>query len=178
MGSNMKKIPGINTQGGTDLPVLKPLKINHSQMPGSPTSTSFTRWLSELSVWQMFGLAAVIMGLSSLANAATPYTTFDALDALWRWMPFLLSKGFFFNILISLLVMIIGTILGILLGLCQILLGFVYSFGASGGGGRRRAAGGGGWRRAAGGGGRGAGGGRAGGAHPEHGNEGPTRHRA
>lgn len=116
----MKKIPGIHTHN-TDLPVLKPLKFNQSQLPGNPFATGFTRWMSELSVWQLFVLAVSIMGFSTLAHASTnDYGTMDALDALWRWTPFLLTKGFFFNILISLLVMIIGTILGVLLGLGQI----------------------------------------------------------
>ena len=116
----MKKIPGLNTKTTTDLPVLKPLNLDQAQLPGSVYSTGFTRWLSNLSIWQLFALAAVIMGFSTLAHASTKYGTMDALDALWRWTPFLLSQGFFFNILISILVMIIGTILGILLGLGQI----------------------------------------------------------
>jgi polar amino acid transport system permease protein len=44
----------------------------------------------------------------------------DAFGALWRWIPFLLTKGFLFNIVISLFSMLIGTILGVVLGLAQI----------------------------------------------------------
>ena len=123
----MKLIPGINQTTTTDLPVLKPMKADLT--PNSVTSTGFTRWLANLSIMHLSIITVVIFSFSTLANAANTYSTFDALDALWRWMPFLLSKGFFFNILISLLVMIIGTILGILLGLGQIsLFGWLRKF--------------------------------------------------
>jgi len=123
----MKQIPGINQTTTTDLPVLRPMRTD--VVPNSVTSTGFTRWLAELSVWHLSIITVVIFSFSTLANAANTYSTFDALDALWRWMPFLLTKGFFFNILISVLVMIIGTILGVLLGLGQIsLFGWLRKF--------------------------------------------------
>jgi len=39
---------------------------------------------------------------------------------LWRWLPFLVWSGFFFNVLISILSMAIGTLAGAALGLAQI----------------------------------------------------------
>ena len=42
------------------------------------------------------------------------------MDALWRWLPFLVTQGFLMNVLISFLTMAIGTLLGVLLGLGQI----------------------------------------------------------
>ncbi len=44
----------------------------------------------------------------------------NAFEALWRWLPFLMSKGFVLNVVISFFTMLIGTVAGILLGLGQI----------------------------------------------------------
>ncbi len=114
----MKSIPGINSKAATDLPVLKP--VNKKTDYWNPNSTAFTRWLSELSIVNCFLFIFLAFAVSSLAFAQSNYTTKDAVDALFRWMPFLLKSGFFFNILISLLVMLIGTLTGIVLGLGQI----------------------------------------------------------
>ena len=42
------------------------------------------------------------------------------MQALFKWLPFLVFSGFLFNLLISVLTMLIGTIAGVLLGLAQI----------------------------------------------------------
>ena len=56
----------------------------------------------------------------TLAYAQSRFTTGDAFDALWRWMPFLVMSGFLFNVVISMLAMAIGTVAGAALGLAQI----------------------------------------------------------
>jgi polar amino acid transport system permease protein len=42
------------------------------------------------------------------------------MDALWRWLPFIVGQGFMLNLIVSILTMLIGTIAGVLLGLGQI----------------------------------------------------------
>ena len=114
----MKSIPGIDRPAKTGFAVLKP--VNQTVDHWRADSTSFTRWLSGVSIGRMIVLLVAVVVGSSTAFAQSNYSTVDAFDALVRWMPFLLKSGFFFNILISLLVMLVGTILGVLLGLGQI----------------------------------------------------------
>ena len=52
--------------------------------------------------------------------AQSNYSFSQAIDALWRWLPFIVSKGFMLNLIVSFLTMLIGTIAGVLLGLGQI----------------------------------------------------------
>ena len=42
------------------------------------------------------------------------------MQALFKWIPFLVGSGFLFNVIISLLTMLVGTVAGVLLGLGQI----------------------------------------------------------
>ena len=114
----MKLIPGINHKSKTDLAVLKPIRVESHHF--DPGSTSFTRWLSEVPLIKSLMFMMLLIMLSSVAVAQSNYSTAKAFDALIRWMPFLLKSGFFFNILISLLVMLVGTITGVALGLGQI----------------------------------------------------------
>ena len=114
----MKAIPGINTSTTTDLPVLKSVSKNADHW--SPDSTAFTYWLSGISIRSFLVFVLLALIFSSVALAQSNYTTARAFDALVRWMPFLLKSGFFFNILISLLVMLVGTLAGVVLGLGQI----------------------------------------------------------
>lgn len=114
----MRRIAGVNARARTDLAVLKPFDVQAH----SPDGYTFTRWLAALPWWT----PAVILGVAALYPAATlaqnAYGTAEAFDALWRWMPFLITSGFFFNILISVLAMAIGTVAGAALGLAQISL--------------------------------------------------------
>ena len=114
----MKSIPGVNRPAQTRFAVLKPPppQLDHWRAD----STSFTRWMSDISLTKFFLFLFFAFVVSSLALAQSNYSTVDAFDALFRWMPFLLKSGFFFNILISLLVMLVGTLTGVLLGLGQI----------------------------------------------------------
>ena len=53
-------------------------------------------------------------------TAEAAYTYGQAVNALWRWLPFLVKSGFLFNVIISFLAMAIGTAAGAALGLAQI----------------------------------------------------------
>ena len=99
------------------LPVLKPFNIGAHH---TPSNIKFSRWLGTLPVHMLclIALAVFIYPIATLAQSK--YTTAQAFDALIRWLPFLLTKGFLMNVLISFFTMLIGTIAGVVLGLCQI----------------------------------------------------------
>lgn len=111
----MNRIPGVTTAASTDLPVLLPL---NRRRVGGPDPMTFSRWLADLPPWTPFALIGLILLWPVTAHAA--YTYGDAVNALWRWLPFLVTSGFLFNVLISFLSMAIGTVLGAFLGLAQI----------------------------------------------------------
>ena len=112
----MKRISGINAPGRTDLPVLKPFDIHRV----TPDGYIFTRWVAGLPWWTPVLVVFIAALWPAIAYAQSSYTTADAFGALWRWMPFLIWSGFFFNVLISVLAMAIGTVAGAALGLGQI----------------------------------------------------------
>lgn len=112
-----KHIPGVNTNMQTDLPVLLPLA--NTGYIGSD-SLGFCRWLAGFSPWTLALLIALIFAWPLSTLAASQYTYTHALQALFKWLPFLVSGGFLFNIIISLMTMLIGTIAGVLLGLAQL----------------------------------------------------------
>ena len=114
----MSKIPGILDSRQTDLPVLKPYNVRAV----TPDGYIFTRWVANLPWWTPLVIVAVALIWPSLVLAQGRYSTYDAFDALWRWMPFLVWSGFVFNVLISVLAMAIGTVAGAALGLAQISL--------------------------------------------------------
>lgn len=109
-------IPGISAAATTDLPVLKPFKGK----PSGHDEIGFCRFLANLSPMTIAFFVAVVVLWPLAAVAQAKYTLGDAFDALWKWIPFLVTKGFALNILISVLTMAIGTIAGVLLGLWQI----------------------------------------------------------
>ncbi|MFN3211136.1 MAG: amino acid ABC transporter permease [Roseovarius sp.] len=97
----------------TDLPVLKPFR-----MEGAPYDAFYhTRWLAGL---RLRWVAVLMLLWPTAALAQSGMAMADAFAALWRWMPFLVTQGFLFNIVISLFSMLIGTTLGVMLGLGQI----------------------------------------------------------
>ncbi len=104
-------------QGQTDLPVLKP--FNYSPA-GKPGDLQFSRWMAELPPSAFFLFGGLVCLWPIVAAAQSNYTTGQAFEALWRWMPFLLSKGFMLNVIVSFLTMLVGTLAGVLLGLGQI----------------------------------------------------------
>ncbi|WP_423906912.1 amino acid ABC transporter permease [Candidatus Spongiihabitans sp.] len=109
---------GLQTElAQTDLPVLKPFNAIGSGMAGD---LLFSRWLGAMPSWLPFLVFGGALIWPMLSLAQSNYTQMDAISALWRWLPFLLTSGFLFNIIISVLTMLFGTILGVLLGLCQV----------------------------------------------------------
>jgi len=111
-------IPGVNTAPLTDLPVLLPL--DRSKATG-PDALLVSRWLAGMPAWVPLAIVAVIL-LWPLTAEAAKFTYFNAVETLFRWLPFLIKSGFLFNILISFFAMAIGTVLGAALGLGQISL--------------------------------------------------------
>ncbi len=111
-----KGIPGVSATAATDLPVLLPLDRGKAK---GPDAMQVSRWLAGLPPWTPLALLGVIL-LWPLTASAAKFTYFDAVDTLFRWMWFLLSAGFLFNVLISFFAMAIGTFLGAALGLAQI----------------------------------------------------------
>ena len=111
------RIPGLGAAARTDLPVLLPCT---ARGPDHAGDLRFSRWAGSASPW-MIVLVLALVALWPFAVAAQGgYTLDKAFDALWRWMPFLVTKGFAMNILISFLTMAVGTMAGVVLGLWQV----------------------------------------------------------
>ncbi len=102
--------------GKTNLAVLHPVAIPTHR----PDDLKFSRWLAELPGWVVpaLFLAALLWPVAALAQ--DKFTTAKAFDALWRWLPFLVTKGFVLNLIISVATMAVGTLAGVLLGLWQV----------------------------------------------------------
>ena len=112
-------IPGLTAPATTDLPVLlaapKPKHV--------PETLRFSHWLGNIPIWVPLAIFMILLvwpvygfGQETSEGPITP------IQALVRWMPFLLTQGFVFTILISIMTMVVGTVLGVLLGLGQISL--------------------------------------------------------
>lgn len=113
----MKRIPGVDAPASGGLAVLKPF-APRGAVAYDPMSV--TRVLAAAPAWTPIAIMALALLWPLMAAAQSKYSMIDALDALWRWTPFLLTSGFFFNVLISFLVMVLGTLGGVVLGLAQI----------------------------------------------------------
>jgi len=98
----------------TDLPVMKPFAIR----PAAHANAS--QWLASLPPRTGLILMAPLLIWPFASHAAGSYTLVNAFDALFRWIPFLFTSGFLFNILISMFAMMFGTVAGAALGLGQI----------------------------------------------------------
>ncbi len=112
-----KPIPGINTAPSTNLAVLKPFT---GKPAGEPDDLLFSRWLANTPAWAWLVMLALLLVWPLTSSAASTYTMTDAFQALVRWLPFIITGGFFFNIIISFFSMLIGTVFGVVLGLMQI----------------------------------------------------------
>lgn len=119
MSSRIRSIPGVSRPASTDLPVLHPFGLDAD--PHRPSTVRFSRWIAGASPgWMALAVACVL--LAPLVSHAAVYDYGDAFDALLRWMPYLVTSGFLFNVVISLLAMTVGTLLGAALGLGQVSL--------------------------------------------------------
>jgi len=103
--------------GDTDLAVLKPFKFSPA---GSVQDLLFSRWLADFSPRSLLVIGLLFCLWPGFAMAQGNYSFTQALDALWRWLPFIVTKGFALNLLVSFFTMLVGTIAGVLLGLGQI----------------------------------------------------------
>jgi polar amino acid transport system permease protein len=103
--------------GGTDLPVLKP--FNYSPA-GCAQDLQFSRWMAEFSPRGLLLIGLIFCLWPGFVLAQSNYTTAQAMEALWRWLPFVVGQGFVLNLVVSFMTMLVGTIAGVLLGLGQI----------------------------------------------------------
>lgn len=87
---------------------------------GQVNDLLFSRWLAEFSPRSLLVIALLFLLWPGIALAQSNYSFTQALDALWRWLPFVVGQGFVLNLVVSFLTMLIGTIAGVLLGLGQI----------------------------------------------------------
>jgi len=86
--------------------------------PGRPGDLAFSRWLGSAAPWKLLVVVALVAAWPfAVAADSRGYTMAQAFDALWRWLPFLVTKGFLMNVLISFLTMAVGTLGGVVLGL-------------------------------------------------------------
>ena len=101
-------------QRQTDLPVLKPFYVP------PPAHASASHWLANLPPYTGVLLFLPLLIWPFASHAAGEFTMFNAFEALFKWIPFLFTSGFLFNVLISLFSMLFGTLAGAVLGLGQI----------------------------------------------------------
>jgi len=101
----------------TDLPVLKPFTYNAG---GQADNLLFSHWLADFSPRSLALFAAIVLLWPSIVLAQSNYSFGQAMEALWRWLPFIVGQGFVLNLLVSVVTMLVGTIAGVLLGLGQI----------------------------------------------------------
>ena len=106
--SAVRGIPGVSRPAATDLPVLKPFDVRAH----SPDAFMLTRWVASVPPSVPVALFGLALLWPAIAHAQDGFGMDDAMEALWRWMPFLITSGFFFNVLISVMSMAIGTAAG------------------------------------------------------------------
>ncbi len=116
MGARIS-IPGINSEAATDLPVLLPFR---GRPAGEAEDLRFSRWVGSVPPYYLLAALCAAALWPLVVSAQSNYTQAEAWDALWRWMPYLVTSGFALNLLISFLTMLIGTLAGVALGLWQI----------------------------------------------------------
>ena len=112
-----RMIPGINSNAQTDLAVLKPFDAKPA---GEAEDLLFSRWLASTPIWAWLLLVTVVVLWPAAGNAASTFSMADAFQTLLRWIPFIVTGGFLFNVIISFFAMLVGTTLGVILGLMQI----------------------------------------------------------
>ncbi|MEX0305210.1 MAG: ABC transporter permease subunit, partial [Leisingera sp.] len=112
-----RRIPGLTAPAATDMPVL----LSAPAPRHTAQALNFSHWMASIPAWVPFLFFAAALLWPFYAHAqgngealASPF------EALWRWMPFLITRGFVFTVIISVLTMLVGTVLGVFLGLGQI----------------------------------------------------------
>ncbi len=114
-----RAIPGLDAAPRTDLPVLPPVaEITRRKALIERREGTYRLNLERRHVIWMAALFVLVTGA---AQAAAAPGLIGPLEALVRWMPFVL-KGFALNLIISFFTMAIGTVAGIALGLMQVSL--------------------------------------------------------
>ena len=113
------RIPGVDAAARSDLAVLLPSRAR-DRAPGRPGDLAFSRWLGSTAPWRLVLVVALAAAWPFAAAAQSGFTMGHAFEALWRWLPFLVTKGFAMNVVISFLTMAIGTAGGVVLGLWQV----------------------------------------------------------
>ena len=113
-----QRVPGVDAPSRTDLPVLLPLDERRTTLD----PVGFSRWLAGVPVWVLIVPLLLITVWPSWVLAQSGYSYGQAVAAFFKWMPLLITDGFLFNVVISVLTMAIGTAAGVLLGLAQISL--------------------------------------------------------
>lgn len=108
-------VAGLDRPARTDLPVLKPFRLGRAP---DPLMTS--RWLAKLPPWLPLAVLAAALLWPAIAHAQDRYGMAEAFEALGRWIPYLVTAGFLFNVIISVCAMAIGTAAGAVLGLAAI----------------------------------------------------------
>ena len=112
-----RHIPGLTAPAQTDMPVL----LSASAPRHTAHALNFSHWLAVIPPWVPFLFFAVALLWPAYGLAQTDgEATLSTLEVLWRWIPFLVTRGFVFTVIISVLTMLVGTILGVFLGLGQI----------------------------------------------------------
>ncbi len=116
--SARRPVPGIGSCAAqTDLAVMKPLRL-----AGGGRGPTVTQWLAGLPWWIFFVPLLTMLLWPIYAHASGKFTIITAFATLVKWIPFLFTSGFLFNILISVFAMLFGTLAGAALGLGQISL--------------------------------------------------------
>lgn len=100
--------------GGTDLAVMRPFAVR------PPAFGNASAWLASLPPWTGLLLMAPLLAWPFASLAADGFTVADAFGVLLKWIPFLFTSGFLFNVVISMFAMLFGTLAGAALGLGQI----------------------------------------------------------
>jgi len=114
---NRKPIPGIDVNSPAQFAVLHPFKATAA---GEPEDLLFSRWLASTPLWAWCSMIALVLVWPAVGYASSTFTMADAFQTLLRWIPFIVTGGFLFNVIISFCAMLIGSVLGIILGLMQI----------------------------------------------------------
>ncbi len=111
----IKLVHGVTIKQTSDFAVMLPFKIasqnHHDQL-------TFSRWLTRPTCW--LPMICLLILIPSVSLAESDYKLLDALAALWKWLPLIVTQGFVLNVLISILTMAIGTAAGLILGLGQV----------------------------------------------------------